>query len=455
MAGSNTATSLETCDGLPLKVLSRMEKLHIAQFVRSNSAASFPLLLLILIDSMGFAMLTPLLAGALAPKSHAALGRKFSEDSRYLIYGFATGLYPMMMFFGAPILGQLSDGVGQKRILLACAAGIVLGYTTIGSAFARGSVLLLMTGRFLGGVTAGSRAVSLAALVDVCPPEKKDFWLSMGLLASSVGFVTGTALSGLLADNRIVSWFTIHTPLHATVLLAGLNLILLFLLFRESGGPRPVRQTPLSLGSGVLCLVSAFRNPGLREVSWVFLLQALAWGAYFFFVPHFVMDSFNVTSLSASLFMSVMGLGFCLSFAVAMPFLTKRYSIRAITSWSLLPTSVLILASAVAPTMILEWYLTLPISITVAVSYGALVILFTDLASQDTKGEIVGVTAAINAFAFGMISFVGGGMQTFDETVPLIASSLLMTVSWIVFQIRKPKTAPQEIGSRLRAEVNL
>ena len=230
-----------------------MEKLHIAQFVRSNSAASFPLLLLILIDSMGFAMLTPLLAGALAPESHAALGRKFSEDSRYLIYGFATGLYPMMMFFGAPILGQLSDRVGRKRILLACAAGIVLGYATISSAFARGSVLLLMTGRFLGGVTAGSRVVSLAALIDVCPPEKKDFWLSMGLLASSVGFVTGSALSGLLADNRIVSWFTIHTPLHATVLLAGLNLILLFLLFRESGGPRPVRQTPLSLGSGVLC----------------------------------------------------------------------------------------------------------------------------------------------------------------------------------------------------------
>jgi hypothetical protein len=85
----------------------------------------------------------------------------------------------------------------------------------------------------------------------------------------------------------------------------------------------------------------------------------------------------------------------------------------------------------------------------------ALIILFTDLASQDTKGEIVGVTAAINAFAFGMISFLGGGMQTFDESVPLIASSLLMTVSWIVLQTRKPKTAPQEIGSRLRAEVNL
>ena len=99
--------------------------------------------------------------------------------------------------------------------------------------------------------------------------------------------------------------------------------------------------------------------------------------------------------------MSVMGFGFCLSFAVAMPLLTKRYSARAITSWSLLATSVLIAASAFAPTMILEWSLILPISVAVAVSYGALIILFTNLATEDTKGEIMGITAAINAFAFG------------------------------------------------------
>jgi hypothetical protein len=87
------------------------------------------------------------------------------------------------------------------------------------------------------------------------------------------------------------------------------------------------------------------------------------------------MDYFDVTSASAGLcasaglFMSVMGIGFCLSFAVAMPFLTKRYPTRAITSWSLLATSVLIVASAMASTMTLEWYLILRISITVAVSY--------------------------------------------------------------------------------------
>ena len=126
------------------------EQLNTGQVVGSNSAATFPILLLILIDSMGFGILTPL-ASALAPRSDSAICRGFSEDHRYLIYGFATGLYPMMIFFAAPILGQLSDRVGRKMILQVCAAGIVLGYVVVNTAFALGSVLLLMTGRVLGG----------------------------------------------------------------------------------------------------------------------------------------------------------------------------------------------------------------------------------------------------------------------------------------------------------------
>jgi DHA1 family tetracycline resistance protein-like MFS transporter len=229
------------------------------------------------------------------------------------------------------------------------------------------------------------------------------------------------------------------------VLLGCLNFVLLFLLFRDPRKPQSSKQrAPLSLTSGLLSLVHAFRRPGLRRVSLVFLLQELAWGAYFFFVPHFVMDRFDVTGTNASLFMAVMGIGFCISFAVAMPLLTRRFSARAITSWSLLATSAFIVASTFAHSMILEWVLILPISVAVAVSYGALIILFTDLSNEDTKGEIMGITAAINAFAFGTISFIGGGLAAIAETVPLIVSFTLMILSWLVLWIRKPQTTTPE-----------
>ena len=68
------------------------------------------------------------------------------------------------------------------------------------------------------------------------------------------------------------------------------------------------------------------------------------------------------------------------------------------------------------------------------------------------------ITTGISVFllvAFGMIAFAGGGMQAFDESVPLIAASLLMTVSWIIFQAQRPKTVILELEARLRVAKGL
>jgi MFS transporter, DHA1 family, tetracycline resistance protein len=402
----------------------------------STLAAAAPLLLLILVDAIGFAMLTPLLASALADGSDAGISKGLSATQRHLVYGIATGLYPIMTFFGAPILGQLSDRLGRKTILLVCATGIAASYVVISAAFAWGSIALLMAGRMIGGLTAASQAVSLAAVVDVCRPERKDFWLSMGLLCSSLGFVLGPALSGFLSDTAILPWFNLLTPLYATAAVAAVNVLMLAVLFHDRR--QRLASSPVSLISGFKSFGSAFAKPGpLRDVSWVFLLQELAWGAYFYFIPVFLLDRYGVSGKDASYFMSVMGVGFCLSFAVAMPLLTKYCSTRAITSGSLIGTSILIAISVFAPSMLVQWILILPISVAVAVSYGALIILFTDTATEDTKGEVMGITAAINSLSFGSVSFLGGWLEGLSAGAPIYVALALMTMSWLVFSLQK------------------
>ena len=402
----------------------------------STLAAAAPLLLLILVDAIGFAMLTPLLASALADGSDAGISKGLSATQRHLVYGIATGLYPIMTFFGAPILGQLSDRLGRKAILLVCATGIAASYVVISAAFAWGSIALLMAGRMIGGLTAASQAVSLAAVVDVCRPERKDFWLSMGLLCSSLGFVLGPALSGFLSDTAILPWFNLLTPLYATAVVAAVNVVMLALLFHDRR--QLLASSQVSLISGFKSFGAAFARPGpLRDVSWVFLLQELAWGAYFYFIPVFLLDRYGVSGKDASYFMSVMGVGFCVSFAVAMPLLTKYCSTRAITSGSLIGTSILIAISAFAPSMLVQWILILPISVAVAVSYGALIILFTDTATEDTKGEVMGITAAINSLSFGSVSFLGGWLEGLSAGAPIYVALALMTMSWLVFSLQK------------------
>ena len=135
-----------------------------------------------------------------------------------------------------------------------------------------------------------------------------------------------------------------------------------------------------------------------------------------------------------------------LSFAVAMPLLTKYCSTRDITRWSLFATSVLIAVSAFAPSVLAQWIVILPLSVAVAVSYGALIMLFTDIATEDTKGEVMGITAAINSLAFATASIAGGAMESISAGAAIFASLALMTMSWLVFGRHKSSPTTKQSG---------
>src|SRR2546430_2562877 len=119
---------------------------------RSRVAVIF---LTILIDLIGFGIVIPIVP--YYAKRFGASGFEF---------GALLGVYSLMQFFAAAVLGRLSDRVGRRPVLLTTMVLNTGGYLLF--AFA-GSYWALFASRVIGGV-AGGKNFAAPALISVSPP---------------------------------------------------------------------------------------------------------------------------------------------------------------------------------------------------------------------------------------------------------------------------------------------
>lgn len=391
-----------------------------------------PLWLLVFVDAMGFAMIVPILAAnPLSPV----------PAIQALLYGIAVGIYPLATFFAAPLLGAMSDRHGRLPVMLVCGGGLVASYAAIACGFEIGSAALVIAGRLVGGLTAATQAVALAALADLGPAETKDSRINIGLLSSSLGFVLGPVLSGALSGWGFGARFDRTAPLVAIVAIALATLAWLAATYREPGRPAAGAPTAdrLDLFGSLRELGQAFASPVLRRLSAIFLLQQLGWGAFFFFIPVFLIARFGLAAAEVSYFMGVMGAGFCLSFAVVTPLLRKRFEPHPIGVGAMVVTTASVVAAIVAPSATGEWLIAVPVATAVAVAYGAVIALFTEEADGN-EGGVLGVTASINALAFGLTSLAGGIVSGGAVVGPIVVAAGMMAASTLLLlTLRKPR----------------
>ena len=122
-----------------------------------------PCLLAITVDSLGFGLVYPILTMMFGGTHRTLLGPGVSAAEADFLFGLGYMLYPAGMFFGASMLGDLSDRFGRKPVLLICMGGLSIATAMMAGGIALRSVSLLLFGRFLSGLMAGSQPIAQAA----------------------------------------------------------------------------------------------------------------------------------------------------------------------------------------------------------------------------------------------------------------------------------------------------
>ena len=97
--------------------------------LRERVTNPLPILIFtIFVDLLGFGILIPVVPQLLAnPASpYYLLSGGIPVSTGYILLGFLLGVFPLAQFIAAPILGQLSDAYGRKKILAIALFGTCL-----------------------------------------------------------------------------------------------------------------------------------------------------------------------------------------------------------------------------------------------------------------------------------------------------------------------------------------
>jgi DHA1 family tetracycline resistance protein-like MFS transporter len=150
--------------------------------------------------AMRFIMLTVLIdmlaVGLIVPVLPALVGKFASSPAEQTYwYGIVAGSYAIASFFGAPLLGALSDSYGRRPILLLGFCGMTINFFTTALATA---AWMLVASRLVGGFMQSNAAVANAYVADITPPEQRARRFGMLGAMFGIGFILGPVIGGLL-----------------------------------------------------------------------------------------------------------------------------------------------------------------------------------------------------------------------------------------------------------------
>jgi DHA1 family tetracycline resistance protein-like MFS transporter len=385
-----------------------------------------PLFLVLVIDTMGMGIIFPILSPLFMGSTEGILPLNASLIERQFWYGATLMAWSILMFIGAPFLGDLSDRLGRKKVLLLALAGTAVGFTISAYGIDAKNIWILMAGRVIAGFFAGSQPIAQAVIADVSSAQDKVINMSMIIVANCLGFIIGPIVGGYFADPELVSWFTFSTPFYAAGGLAVINAALLLYTLHETHQPK--KNVKLSLARGLIVFSEAFTNKKIRVLALILLLTEIAWSVYFLYIPIYLVETYHYNNINIAHYMSYMGLVFAFALTVMIRLLVKFMRLETLVA------AMMVMMGIALPLLIFcnelgLWLMTIFITLPSALGYSIMITICSNAVSHEEQGWVMGITSSVVAAGFGLGSAAAGTLGVFGPALPFGTAALAALLS--------------------------
>lgn len=396
----------------------------------------------IFLDVLGIGILIPVLPLLVVPGPERILPASWSLTNGFILLGWLTAIYPLMQFFATPVLGQLSDRYGRRKILSISLFGTAIGYILFAVGILTKNIPLLFISRALDGVTGGNLSVAQAVVADVTPPEKRT--RNFGLIGAmfGIGFVFGPYIGSKLASPGIEffglfstpNWFGPATPFWFTAALSIFNMFLI-LLFLPETNKHIERFKKIDFSRAVHNIIKAATYPGLRVV---FPSTFLYWFGFTFFTTFFqvlLFEKLHFNQANVGDYFAYVGIWIALTQVFITPQIAKRFKNYQVLRISLIGTGLGLLA-LLSVRNTTELLLVTPLfSIMNGQTLANSVALVSASADKKVQGEILGINASVQALAQAIPAAISGYVAAISIGTPVMVGSSIMMCGGLLFWI--------------------
>ncbi|MBV8908768.1 MAG: MFS transporter, partial [Sphingomonas sp.] len=266
-------------------------------------------LLILLLDAVGFGIVLPVLPNLIVHLAHVSVA------GATRIAGYMLVAYAGTQFLAGPVIGNLGDRFGRRPVLLACVLAFSIDYGLMAAAPAIGWLFL---GRLVAGIAGASYGPANAVLADVTPPEQRARVFGLTGAAFGGGFILGPALGGLLAT------FGTRAPFIAAASLAAVNFLWVLFALPETLPPERRRRFDWRRANALSTFGPLWRTPAAAPLILASLLWQIAHNVYPATWAFWAKIRFDWTSAQIGWSLAAAGV----SMGLAQIFLTGRFVAR-------------------------------------------------------------------------------------------------------------------------------
>ncbi len=354
--------------------------------------------------------------------------------------GVAFAAFPIGEVIGSPILGDLSDWIGRKKVLIWGFWGSIFSMLVCAFSLWIGSFSFFLFAQLLIGFFSGKQAMAQAAIVEIQAGTKGQK-LAFLSVVGGIAWIMGPFIGETLMEEPYVLHGGYIWPSILAAVIYLFSLICTQLFFTDTYEPTNRSLTPMKF---LKTVGDVFVLTWKERLFFIFLINLLGWYLLIVSLSNFLIDRFHLSDAQVGLYNSYLSLCFTIGGVIGTAWILHRCKAKNVVFWSTLVGSMGLFLLYHSDRILELWtYLAIP-AITEAWIYPAYQTVLSDQTSERNQGKIFGLVGATNGACQFMASLILSGITSAHSI--LIAALLFLSSAALLPALIRKKKQPLNIN---------